>query len=57
MTNQEAFQIIGERAEKIADMASIKAKCDKMYKSGKTEEQIKNYVYLLAIGTLLGIGE
>lgn len=57
MTNQEAFQIIGERAEKIADMASIKAKCDKMYKSGKTEEQIKNYVYLLAIRTLLGIGE
>lgn len=54
MTNEQAFQMIGERAEALAQNPEVKAKAEQIFKTDGMEAA-KNYVYMLAICSLAGI--
>lgn len=53
MTNEQAFEMIGERAEELTKDSSIQAKMvDIAKKDGK--EAAEKYLYMMAIATLCG---
>lgn len=53
MTDEEAYKIIGERAQQIAE--TLKSEFEKLYKEGTPIEDIEKYAYQLALGTLWGM--
>ncbi len=54
MTNQEAYEMIGRRAEELATVPSVQNKMlDISRKEGK--EAAEKYLYLLAVANLCGI--
>ena len=55
MTNKEAFEMIGARAEEIANNKAVKDKMAKCYEAGMTIEEIQATIYNMAIATLCGI--
>lgn len=55
MTEQEALAIVGERAEALAKHPAIKKQAEDMFLQGKSMEEIKKFVYNVAIATLYGI--
>lgn len=63
MTNEEAYKMIGERAEQLAHNAIVKSEMQARYMKnrlkGMTEEQaaadVESFVYQLAIATLCGV--
>ena len=55
MTDREAFKLIGQRAQELAQTPAVKERCQQMYAEGQTQEDIKRFVYRLAIGSLAGI--
>lgn len=55
MTEQEAIAIIGERAEELANHPAIRKQAESMFLQGKSMEEIKKFVYKVAIATLYGI--
>lgn len=57
MTNKEALEMIGERAEAIANNEAVKAKMAKCYEAGMSMEEIKGIIYNMAIATLCGAGK
>ena len=62
MTNEEAYKMIGERAERLAHNEIIKGEMLNRYtnnrRKGMTKEQsaadVESFVYQLAIATLCG---
>jgi hypothetical protein len=54
MTNKEAFEMIGARAEAIANNEAVKEKMAKCYEAGMSMEEIKGIIYNMAIATLYG---
>ena len=57
MTNKEAFEMVGARAEAIANNETVKAKMAKCYEAGMSMEEIKGIIYNMAIATLFGAGK
>ncbi len=57
MTDQEAIIAIGERAEAIAKHPAIRKQAEAMFLQGKSMEEIKQFVYNVAIATLYGCSQ
>ena len=57
MDNLEAYKLIGERAAEMAKDPKIQDEMMKQIKTGKTKEQVKNWLYMCAIGSLCGISK
>lgn len=57
MTNKEAFEMIGARAEAIANNEAVKEQMAKCYEAGMSMEEIKGIIYNMAIATLCGAGK
>jgi len=57
MNNLEAYKLIGERAAEMAKDPKIQDEMMKQIKTGKTKEQVKNWLYMCAIGSLCGISK
>lgn len=55
MTNTEAYKIIGERAAELAKMPEVQSIMVQMVNSGKTKEETEQWLYMNAIGTLMGV--
>ena len=55
MTNSEAYKIIGERAQELINVPEIQAKMVEMVRNGTTKEDAEKWLYMCAIGTLVGI--
>ena len=54
MTDKQAFEMIAERAEALANDSRVKAAMRKLYESGATMEEVKATVYRMAVATLCG---
>uniref|UniRef100_A0AAU8B5H5 Uncharacterized protein n=1 Tax=Dulem virus 39 TaxID=3145757 RepID=A0AAU8B5H5_9CAUD len=54
MTNEEAFKLIGKRAEELANDAKVQRKAIEIAQS-QGKEAGEKYIYMLAIATLAGI--
>jgi alkylhydroperoxidase/carboxymuconolactone decarboxylase family protein YurZ len=57
MTNEQAYNLIGERAAAIAQNPEVKAKMQKCFEAGMTMEEIQATVTRIAIATLYGMGK
>ena len=57
MNNSEAYKLIGERAGEMTKDSKIQNEMMKQIKAGKTKEQVKNWLYMCAIGSLCGISK
>lgn len=55
MTDKEAYRLIGERTEELAKDSKIQAKMLEMIHNGETKEEVEKKIYMMAIGTLIGI--
>lgn len=53
MTNKQAFEMIGKRAEELAKDTSVQKKMVEIAKS-ECKEAAEKYLYMLAIATLCG---
>lgn len=54
MTNSEAFEMIGERAAKLASKPEVQKKMLQIAKE-KSKEEAEKWLYMSAIATLAGI--
>lgn len=54
MNNNEAYKIIGERTQELANMPEVQAKMVEMVRNGATKEEAEQWLYMCAIGTLTG---
>jgi len=54
MTDKETFELIGQRAQELAKSPSVKERCQQMYAERKTQKDIEQFVYRLAIQSLIG---
>ncbi|CAB1251940.1 protein of unknown function [Ruminococcaceae bacterium BL-6] len=57
MNNSEAYKLIGERAAEMAKDSKIQDEMMKQIRAGKTKEQVEQWLYMYAIGTLCGISK
>ena len=55
MTNTEAYKIIGERTQEIANIPEVQAKMIEMVRNGSTKEDTEKWLYMCAVGTLIGL--
>ena len=55
MTNTEAYKIIGERTQELANIPEVQAEMVEMVRNGATKEDAEKWLYVCAIGTLSGI--
>jgi uncharacterized oligopeptide transporter (OPT) family protein len=55
MTNTEAYKIIGERTQELANIPEVQAEMVEMVRNGATKEEVEKWLYMCAIGTLAGI--
>ena len=55
MTNTEAYKIIGERTQELSNIPEVQAEMVKMVHNGATKEEAEKWLYMCAIGTLMGI--
>ena len=55
MTNSEAYRMIGARAEELSKLPEVQAKMIEMVRNGSTKEDVEKWLYMSAIGTLVGI--
>ena len=56
MTDKQAYELIGERATEIAKKPSIQKIMVNMIEDGHTKEDAERWLYMVAVGTLCGIG-
>ena len=56
MENTEAYKLIGDRVKEMAQNSRIQDEMMEQIKQGKTKEQVENWLYINAIGTLCGFG-
>jgi hypothetical protein len=54
MDDKEAYELIGERAAEIAKKPAIQKIMVNMIEDGHTKEEVKKWLYGVAIGTLYG---
>ena len=55
MSDSEAYKIIGERTQELANIPEVQAEMVKMVRNGATKEDVEKWLYMCAIGTLAGI--
>lgn len=55
MTNNEAYKMIGNRAQELSDLPEVQAKMVDMVRNGATKEEAEKWLYMCAVGTLAGI--
>ena len=55
MTNNEAYKLIGKRAQELSETLEVQEKMVKMVHNGATKEEAEKWLYMCAIGTLAGI--
>lgn len=56
MTNEEAVELIGNRAKELANNPQVRKAMEGLYKNGTSMEEIESKVLMMAIATLYGIG-
>lgn len=54
MSDKEAYRLIGERAEALAQSPEIQAKMIEIAKE-KCKEEAEKWLYMVAVGTLAGL--
>jgi hypothetical protein len=54
MTDKQAYELIGERAAEIAKKPAIQKIMVNMIEDGHTKEEVKKWLYMVAIGSLYG---
>jgi hypothetical protein len=57
MDNQTAFKMIGERTKELANIPAVQAKMVEMVNNGHTKEEAEKWLYMCAIGSLMGMYE
>lgn len=57
MTEEQAIELIGKRAEELSKEDSIKQQCNEMLENGMRTEDVKGFVWNLAMSTLFGKGD
>lgn len=55
MTNSEAYKMIGERAEQLSNIPGVQAEMVNMVRNGSTKEDTEKWLYMCAVGTLIGL--
>ena len=55
MTNSEAYRMIGARAEELSKLPEVQAKMIEMVRNGSTKEDTEKWLYMCAVGTLIGL--
>ena len=55
MTNSEAYKMIGARADELSKLPEVQAKMVEMIRDGSTKEDAEKWLYMSAIGTLIGV--
>ena len=55
MDDKTAYKLIGERTQELANMPEVQAKMVEMVKNGSTKEEAEEWLYMCAIGTLIGV--
>lgn len=55
MDDKTAYKLIGERTQELANMPEVQAKMVEMVNSGHTKKEAEKWLYMCAIGTLIGV--
>ena len=55
MDDKTAYKLIGERTQELANMPEVQKKMVDMVNSGHTKEEAEKWLYMCAIGSLIGI--
>jgi len=55
MSDSEAYKIIGERVQELANIPEVQAKMVEMVRNGATKEEAEKWLYMCAIGTIVDL--
>lgn len=57
MTEEQAIELIAKRAEELSKQDNIKQQCAEMLENGVSKDDVKGFVWNIAMATLFGEGE